>query len=498
VGETDGVPGEEVLLGGQDLEGLALLRLTVRGGKPTLETTRVDFLAAARALPLTSRPTLFVTDGGGTTFHASWGRDEAIAWTPTRPLPGEPLAVIGSGASARILLGSWPTPRTIQVVSGDLRDAEEPLEFFADFRTVAFDSLAQGDPPSSAFAGPVPGGLDGGVDAYVFGGQVLIAPSSPDAPPERASIATLPGLAIAGTVGPSAGWMGLAPAAGIPGGEFLFQFASIGPSPRVTDLVALGQPGPISLVRTADVLEPERDVGMLRPTFRGVAPDPTRAMTLLVGNEAVDADIVGPPGTAIRWIARPASNPRVPGENESHAATIGPGGVARLRLLEAAIPEDPDLHEAVISIWLVTPAGHAYRGTWVVQVYRQPPDLGMEDEVPLLDFAPTVTGRTAPGSTVTVNGVSAEVDPDGSFSVPVDVGVVPTELRIVATDLVGNRTERVVTRVWPLDYRQLPFVPIAVLLTIAAAVVLFVRRPASGPGTRRTPDDGSTFEEIGG
>jgi hypothetical protein len=290
--------------------------------------------------------------------------------------------------------------------------------------------------------------------------------------------------------------MALAPAADIAGGEF--PFVSIGPSPRVTDLVALGQPGPITLVRTADVLEPELDVGVLRPTFRGVALDPTRAMTLLVGNEAVDADIDGPPGTAIRWIARAASNPGVPGERGSSAATIGPDGVARLRLLPAAIPEDPDLHEAVVSIWLVTPAGHAYRGTWVVQVYRQPPDLGMKDEVPLLDFAPTVTGRTAPGSTVTVNGVSAEVDPDGSFSLPVDVGVVPTELRIVATDLVGNRTERVITRVWPLDYRQLPFVPIAVLLTIAAAVMLFLRRPESGPGTRRTPDDGSTFEEIGG
>jgi hypothetical protein len=55
----------------------------------------------------------------------------------------------------------------------------------------------------------------------------------------------------------------------------------------------------------------------------------------------------------------------------------------------------------------------------------------------------------------------------------------------------------VVTVIWPLDYRRLPFVPMAVLLTVGAAAVLFLRRPDTGP-SRRTPDDGATFEEIGG
>ena len=95
-----------------------------------------------------------------------------------------------------------------------------------------------------------------------------------------------------------------------------------------------------------------------------------------------------------------------------------------------------------------------------------------------------------------MNGVPATVAADGSFAVPVEVGILPTELRIVVEDPVGNRTERVVSSL-PLDYRQPPFVPIVVLVTVAAGVVLFLRRPDAGPN-RRTPDDGSTFEEIGG
>jgi hypothetical protein len=63
---------------------------------------------------------------------------------------------------------------------------------------------------------------------------------------------------------------------------------------------------------------------------------------------------------------------------------------------------------------------------------------------------------------------------------------------------VGNRTERLVTRVWPIDYRQLPWVPIAVLLTLTAGAVLFLRQPESRAGRRLTPEDESSFEEIGG
>ncbi|RPH36485.1 MAG: hypothetical protein EHM90_01885 [Chloroflexi bacterium] len=257
---------------------------------------------------------------------------------------------------------------------------------------------------------------------------------------------------------------------------------------QVVDVLLASLPGALELTATSSILAPETGFGVLEPTLSGVAPDPERPGDFIVGSEAVDVAIEGPPGTRIWW-SRGQS---------THETRISADGAAQIRLLEPAEPDANEGNAFSPSVTLVTPAGHAYHASWRIRIYRQPPDLGMDEEVPLIDFAPSVTGRTLPGSTISVNGQPGEVGADGSFSVPVQVGFVPTEVRIVVTDLVGNRTERLITRVWPLDYRQLPWVPIAVLLTVAAAALLFLRQPESRPGRRLTPDDESTFEEIGG
>ena len=114
----------------------------------------------------------------------------------------------------------------------------------------------------------------------------------------------------------------------------------------------------------------------------------------------------------------------------------------------------------------------------------------------MIDFSPTLTGETLPGSELTVNGVPATVAETDRSPFLSRWGSCPPSCGS------WSRTRSATgpsgwSRVWPLDYRQLPFVPIVVLVTVAAGVVLFLRRPDAGPN-RRTPDDGSTFEEIGG
>jgi hypothetical protein len=245
--------------------------------------------------------------------------------------------------------------------------------------------------------------------------------------------------------------------------------------------------GPLHLASTLSLLDVEDDLGRLTPTFIGVAPDPEHPPILVVGNEAVEAEIHGPPGSVVSWVIRSVED----------SATVAPDGIARIRLMEPAGPDAPDGSGSNVGIQVVTPSGHAYSGSWRINVYRQPPDLGIRDQPGLVEFSPTLTGRTLPGSTMTINGEAVEIAADGSFTVPVDVGILPTELRVVVTDPVGNRTERLITRVWPVDYRQLPFVPIAVLLTLAAGGILYLRKPDAKPGRGR-PDDGATFEEIGG
>jgi hypothetical protein len=66
------------------------------------------------------------------------------------------------------------------------------------------------------------------------------------------------------------------------------------------------------------------------------------------------------------------------------------------------------------------------------------------------------------------------------------------------TDPVGNQTERLITRVWPLDYRQLPWVPIVVFILLTVAGLLYVYEPDSRPRRRSPQDEEATFEEIGG
>lgn len=511
VGDSDGRPGDDILLSysGQEFDG-GLIRLTLRAGTVAFESQAVSSgfgpPTVVRVFQQASGPAIVTSDGFQYVL-STWGRDQPIEALGGDSRFGSPLAVVGSGARAWLLLGTWPEPQNVTAVSFDEEPGADFMTFGADLRASALASVANaaGGFSGGTFAGLVPGGLPGGTAGFVFGGHVVVPAADPDLPLARQSIATLPGLAPAGSVGPDAAWMAigsiesLAPP-GPPGLPPDFFGALPPPNVRTPDLTAANVPGPISIAAVADVLESEVDNGVLNPTFFGLAPEPGQSRNLVVGSEAAEVEIAGPQGTVIRWATRRNSvGGPIVGPGGGGEVSIGPGGVARIRLLD---PMDPGLSDggiAVASVWLVTPAGHAYRGTWLIRVDREPPSLTIEQGVPLLDFAPRVTGRTLPGTVVTVNGVPGAVDPDGTFSVPVNVGLLPTEVRIVVADALGNQTQQVVSRSWPLDYRQLPWIPVAVVLTGLVGFFLFMRG-AIGTAPRRptSPDEDSPFEEIGG
>jgi hypothetical protein len=482
-GETDGVPGDDVLLKGFGVgpEGRPNLhRLTLRDGQPFVEGSGLEDVAAAQVVYLDSGPAL-VTSPGFLIQRWFWPRD---AGAPTevaaRPSSGLPGAVFGTGAETRIIVASDFEPGSVDVVHGALGPGPSAV-VGRDLRAGSFSSAtlgAEDSPELVPYFGVVPGGLPGTPDAYLFYGQLVRPVPDPDVLAEAASVALLPGLEPIGTVSPGGAWIALLEG---------FGGFPVGPGTG-TNMQFAHAPATLRVVATASVLEPEADEANLEPTFLGVAPDPDHPTAFIVGNEAAEAEIVGPPGTWVRWSTRGGMN----------EASIGSEGTVRLLLLPAAGPDAPQGSGATVSIWLVTPAGHGYSGAWRIRVFREPPSLAISDEGAIVNFSPTLSGRTDPGSTVTVNGFAIDVAQNGTFEAPVMVGLLPTDVRVVVTDPVGNRTERVVSVVWPVDYRRLPFVPFAVLLTVAAALVLFVRRPDPGPPTRRTPDDGATFEEIGG
>ncbi|MGH2484242.1 MAG: hypothetical protein ACRDE9_07280, partial [Candidatus Limnocylindria bacterium] len=485
-GETDGAPGDEVLLA-RSLVGpgrsppTGLHRVSLRLGAPFVERADIGDVIAARVLLLETGPAL-VSAEGTVLFLWSWPRDGLANRLAARASGGAPSAVFGTGAGTRIVAGAaFQDPGSVLVLPGDLSGGAGPsTPFGQDTRPGAFAATHRdisGD-ALTPFFGVIPGGLPGEGDVYVFGGRMVRPVSDPEVLAEVASIALLPGLEPVGTVGPAGAWIALLT-------EFS-EFTGIDVRPPAVGVLAARSPSTLLLVATSSIVEPEANGGHLAPTFIGVAPDPDHPGQLMVGSEAAYAEIRGPPGTIVWWEARGEGN-----------LTVGADGVVRIQLLEAAGPNAPDGSGTTARVWLVTPAGHAYHGTWRIRVYRQPPSLTFTADDALVDFSPTVSGRTVPGATLTIDGRPVELAPNGSFAASVDAGILPTELRIVAVDPVGNRTERVVSVVWPVDYRRLPFVPMAVLLTVAAALALFLRRPDTGP-SRRNPDDGATFEEIGG
>jgi hypothetical protein len=485
VGDTDGRPGEEVLLTGPGPNlGTGLLRVSSRNGGPHVERAEVGEVAAARALDLSSGPAIVVADGFSSLFIWAWPSDRPPERLAFRTTGGAPLAVFGSGDDSRIYVAASVPPSAVLVLPADLGGGAGPTTTFGrDTRAGSFSAAFGGDtdfdPPP--FFGVLPGGAPGTPDAYAFAGSWVTPDPDPEVMATATRMALLPGLEPLGRVGADGEWMALLSNFGPV--EF-FGYPIVRPE---LDMLRARELGRLSLVATASVFEPETDIGRLFPYWTGIAPDPDRLGSYIVGNEAVDAEIHAPPGSEVRWRTRGGGG----------TVTVLPNGVVSVRLLDAAGPSAPDGSGTTASIAVLTPAGHAYSDTWRISVYRQPPDLGIRDDPELVDFSPTLSGETLPGSTLTVNGAPVAVAEDGSFAVPVEVGILPTELRLVVVDPVGNRTERVVTRVWPFDYRQLPFIPIAVLLTIAAGALLFLRKPDAGP-RRRTPDDGSTFEEIGG
>jgi hypothetical protein len=486
-GDTDGAPGAEVLLAGP-LVGpsgnapTGLHRVSLRDGAPFVERAAIGEVLAARALSLDDGPAVVTATAFLTLSLWSWPRGGEAERQAARTTGGFPAAVFGTGSATRIVVRTGDPPTSVNVLPGDLGGGAGPSNAFPqDTRAGAFAATVQstGASPLTPFFGVIPGGLPGDPDVYVFGGQIVRPVSDPDALAEVASVALLPELELVGTVGPGGAWSALIFDSSEP---TVLDF----PPPSAT-LLSARSPAEIRLAATASLMEPEANGAHLTPAFTGMAPDPDHPGGLIVGNEAASAEITGPPGTYVWWTTR----------GDSGQTTIGADGVAQVRLLEPAGPNAPDGSGATASIWVVTPAGHGYHGTWRIRVFRQAPSLTFTVDDVLVDFSPTVSGRTVLGASVTIDGRPVELAPNGSFEASVDAGILPTELRVVAVDPVGNRTERVVTVIWPVDYRRLPFVPMAVLLTVGAAAVLFLRRPDTGP-SRRTPDDGATFEEIGG
>ena len=88
------------------------------------------------------------------------------------------------------------------------------------------------------------------------------------------------------------------------------------------------------------------------------------------------------------------------------------------------------------------------------------------------------------------------VTADGRFDKAVSAGLWPSDVRVEATDPLGNRKATTVSVVALVDYRQLPWIPIVALLTILAGMVLYLRVPHARPVTASGPMTDATLEDL--
>jgi hypothetical protein len=80
--------------------------------------------------------------------------------------------------------------------------------------------------------------------------------------------------------------------------------------------------------------------------------------------------------------------------------------------------------------------------------------------------------------------------------VAVAAGPWPRDVRIEAADPLGNRNSTTVSVVAPVDYRQLPWIPIVALLTILAGIVLYLRVPHARPAAASGQITDATLEDL--
>jgi hypothetical protein len=506
VGETDRLPGEEALLTGPATLGSdGLFRMSLRRGAAVLERVETAALpagdsgfASVQVLDTENGPGMVSSDGYGSMGVWAWPPDGQP--TPLATREGAPgiLRVLGTDATARLTFATTPFLGIPEVDGYQLEGwpghmlepADDPVILEMDERAASFVSTVAIHQASHPFVGRIPGGLPGFEDPLVWAG-LLVSPRVPSGMP----MAILAGLEPIGTVGPADAWMVLGPAVD----RRPCCFYGWQPGPDVADRTSPADlpadpDSSLRLAARASVLEPERDGGQLSPTWHGAVVDPDRPGELRVGSDPVQAEISGPEGTTVWWSADvgPGAGPDATPE-PSHTR-IGPSGSGRLTVLEPARIDSERGSAVTVRMWAVSPSGHGYAGSWPITIDRAPPLLALA-EPPLVDFEPSIDGIGVGIERLTVDGDPVPVADDGTFTTAVDVGLVPTDFRVVAHDDLGNLAEEVVTLVWGVDYRRLPFVPFAVVATIAAGILLYLRGP--GAGARRPPDGVGTFEEIG-
>lgn len=475
LGDTDGRPGEELgliaTLGRPELHRISL------GEDDTLVIEDAGLVAVdATAVPIDDGRGIAVLTRAGTLAIHPWPFGVALGEPVAQRLldGGELVGVIEMDGTPRLVARQPGTADRLHVLG--LPDLTPPL-FGAVTRTAAAAAFLSG--PVRPFVGPLPTGDAEGRPAIVYSGRLLSAlePLEAIGPVPGHPMAALAGAQPVGLVGQDAASVALYHSADGPplpdpsGGRL---------DPPVP------QPGTaVSVAPATLLLELEGDGGILDPATSGAVPLDDRR-TIAVGSDGFTATIEAPTGSRV-YVA--GTDPSV----ATAVFAVPDRGSLIVPMPPPSVATPEPRYRATLAV--TTPAGHSYLATWDVRVLTAPPPLEASVRTPLGSWAVEVSGSSMPHATVTVDGQAVAVAADGAFSTRVTAPPWPMEIEIGATDPLGNVRRVTLSGVGWLDYRQLPWIPMAAILLAVVAAVLYLRVPRTEP-LRRRADDDATLEEL--
>lgn len=477
-GETNGLPGEEVIFG--PAESGTYVRLGVGpDGSLEVETASLDLSggfgwllgAAGGSLIAVSREMRVMEwprGGSPSTTHSTDGIE----------LPNMNMMANGNEA-VLVDFGSsgFASSTLTDVTVFDL--ALEPVLTFAPGEAVArlwelpqrsfpaFRNLSHNIYP---YVGPLPGGMYDGRAAYFAHGTLITL--DPSGELDTIPVSSMVGMAPVGIAGIDGSWMALA--------------QDYYASPDVAYFFPAGGPlASVVLMPTSEVIAPESDAGRLATVLRGAsvvsAADGTEL--LLTAPSGFEATFDAPAGSLVLAVVD---------QSVVHDGKLD-GGPLTLQLAPRRERAGNQPFDAAVIV--LTPAGHGYSISWQAEILREPPDLAASASTETFALRSAISGRVSAGSTVMVDGRPASLTRSGAFYVAVDAPAWPHDIVVVARDPFGNETVTRLQVIGFLDYRGLPWAAIAAMATFAFGAVLFMRTPRRR-GESSGPMSDAVLEEI--
>lgn len=474
--DTDGSPGHELILSGQDTE---VVRLTWTNG---LRESRslLEFDGQPGWIQAAVSGSLVVMRPDGMAL-AEWPADGDLTVTARYESRDHvAIGVIGTGRDALFVVQDFDArgapDDVIRILDADLQPLGEVTITAA--ATELWERLQRGDWSGQwnvwPYTGPGDGEWSEAARSYVIGGMEISAGA--DGTFDARQTRSLLGQRI-GVAGPDDGWVVL--------GDGFFSAGAV----AYLSAGFFGSESRLVLVPVADLVAPPGDEIATSVSFEGAIETGRtgEAVTLLVAPTGAEISVTVPPGTValdsdgseteyhgqsdqtVRLAVPPPRRPRAdrPATFERELLLIGPvGDVAVLR----------------------------WEGTFAPEV----PELSTSTHLEPFSLEATVAGRTAPGSTVTVDGSEVSVDERGAYRATVNAPPWPRSVVVVARDPFGGEQRAAVEIIGLVDYRGLPWGAIAGVVTVLGGALLFLRTPRHRPLAERPALDDGRLEDVDG